>query len=136
MNKEDFLKHTPTEFSNEDFYELCKAFMDVALNSEKIRMEDGSIGGKFYSDDILNASILINKYQEKYNIDDNLLKKSLRLYAHNSIEDDDTRQKMYFDQSSNKQRENSHTIGVLYNFTELPIGIVEEIFEKAKTMKS
>lgn len=136
MNKEDFLKHTPKEFSNEDFYELCKAFMDVALNSEKIRMEDGSIGGKFYSDDILNASILINKYQEKYNIDDNLLKKSLRLYAHNSIEDDDTRQKMYFDQSSNKQRENSHTIGVLYNFTELPIGIVEEIFEKAKTMKS
>ena len=132
MTKEEFLKTLDEKFSNEDFYNLCCAFMDAGLNSSKIRMEDGSIAGKFYEDDINKAAEQVKIYKSRHTISDEELKRAIRVHAHNVVSDDDKRQKMYFDQESKERFANAHVVGTLYFFTDLPDNIVEDIFKKSK----
>lgn len=128
MKKEDFLKTVDEQFSNDDFYNLCVAFMDVGLNSGKFRTEDGKIAGKFYDNDINRAAEQLKYYRDKYSSNDNDLKKAIRIHAHNVISDDDNRQPVYFDQETRDSR----VAGTLYFFTDLPDNIVETIFKISK----
>lgn len=132
MRKDEFLRFVDDKFSNEEFYNLCLSFMDLVLNSYKFRTEDGNIAGKFYENDIKKAVANVKKYKEKHSIDDVGLQKAIRLYAYNVVSDDDKRQKIYFDQETKGSFKSSNVVGTLYCFTDLPRGLVENIFEIAK----
>ena len=135
MTKEQFLKHIPEEFSNEDFYVLCQAFMDVALNADKFKTKDGNIAGNFHLDDMKRASKQVKYYLSKYDVSDEGLKRALKLYAHDSIEDNEKRQKGFFDRNDHHGNAPAYQAGTLYLFTELPENIVEKIFSDAKALK-
>ena len=133
--KEKFYNHVPEAYSNDDFYALCQTFMDVALNADKYKTKDGGIAGNFHLDDMERASKQVKSYLSKYNVFEDDLKHAIRLYAYYSIDDNDKRQKVFFDQNNHRGFSLSHQSGTLYFFTEVPENIVDKIFSNAKTLK-
>ena len=131
MNKEQFLSKIPQEYSNEDFYFLCKAFMEVALNADKFKTPDGAVVGNFHLEDMNNASRLVKEYVSKHGTDVNVLKRTIRIYAHESIDDSDKRQKAFYDQNSNHGNMPAYQAGTLYLFIEIPNNVMDEIFKSA-----
>ena len=131
MIKEDFLKQVPTDLSNEDFYNLCKSFNDVALNADKFKTPDGKVAGRFYEDDMHKAASLVRTYLGKHKIEPSNLKRLIKLYSHYSILDDDARQKRYLDKNPHNGSMPAYQTGMLYFFTELPDGIIDDIFDIA-----
>ena len=127
MTKEEFLKELPDNLANEDFYELCKVLMDLALDSEKIRFEDGKVGARFSPEGMANASKVAKVYMESHNMDEETLIKAIRVHAYKAVDDNDNRQKAYFDQSQSDSR----VSGVLYIFTDIPDGILRKIIQDA-----
>lgn len=131
MNKEQFLNKMPQEFSNEDFYLLCKAFIDVALNADKYKTPEGAVAGNFHLEDMNKASKLVKDYLAKYEINAESLKRAIKVHAHETIDDDDKRQKAFYDQNTNRVNAPAYQTGTLYIFTEVPNNVMEEIFRKA-----
>ena len=131
MQKEEFLKNVDLQFSNDDFYFLCKAFMDVGLNSEKIRLNDGTIGAKFSLDDMRIASEKVKEYLQRYSIGEKTLLKAIKIYAYNSIDEGDKRPKFCYDENSSDVSR-PHYTGTLYLFTDIPDNVLEQIFDDAK----
>lgn len=134
MTKEDFLKQVPTDLSKEDFYNLCKSFIDVALNADKFKTPDGKVAGRFHEDDMHKAASLVRAYLDKYKIESSNLKHFIKLYSHYSISDDDTRQKEYLDKNPHNGSMPAYQAGILYSFTELPSGIIDDIFDIANKL--
>lgn len=130
MKKEEFLKAVPTKLSNDDFYDLCHLFSDISLNSKKGRDENGKISGIFSSDDISKAAKSVVDYVKKYNEDLEYLKKSIKLYGAQSIDENDKRTKLYFDK--NTKGDEKIVSGILYSFTSLPNKTIENIFFEAQ----
>lgn len=52
------------------FFELCKAFLDIPLNSEKFKDENGRVTGCFKFDDIDKAKIATKRFVETYDLHD------------------------------------------------------------------
>ncbi len=134
MTKEDFLKQVPSDFSNEEFYILCKSFIDVALNADKFKTPDGKVAGRFYQCDMDKAAFLVRNYLDNYKIEPYILKRSIRLYSHYSISDDDKRQKSFLDKNPHNGSMPTNQAGTLYFFTELPNGIIDDIFDAANKL--
>ena len=130
MTHEEFLNGLPKEFANEDFYDLCKVLMDLSLDSEKIRFEDGKVGARFSSEGMANASRMVKAYLDNHEVDEKVLIKAIRVNAYKAVDDNDNRQKVYFDQS----QADSHVAGVLYTFTDIPENILIKIVEDARNL--
>lgn len=111
------------------FYELCQKYLDVALNSIKIKDESGNLQGVFqYSDmDIAQeATIEFVRKNDIQNLDEffGIIK---RMYP-KSKSDDDTRQIAGMDYSHQANMPAGYA-GTLYFFNSMP----SDIFEKLKT---
>ena len=135
MTKEQFLNHVPKMFSNDDFYNLCQSFMNVALNADKFKNKDGGVAGNFHLDDMERASEQVKNYLNKYDISEEDLKSALRLYSHDAIDENDKRQKAFYDQNDYRGNAPAYQVGTLYFFTELPRNVVDKIFSDANAIK-
>ena len=135
MTKEQFLNHVPNIFSNDDFYNLCKSFMDVALNADKFKTKDGGVAGNFHLDDMERASEQVKNYLNKYDISEEDLRSALRLYSHDAIDENDKRQKAFYDQNDHRGNAPAYQAGILYLFIELPMNVVDKIFSDANAIK-
>ena len=131
MNKEKFLTVVDKEFSNEDFYELCKAFVDAALDSEKFKSEDGKVCARFSFDQMKHCSALVKQYLSKYETSVEVLKRAVRINMHNAVEDGDKRQKGFYDPNQNPLHTGAYFAGMLYTFTEMPENVFNKIFDDA-----
>ena len=130
MLKEEFLKSVPENFSNDDFFELCKLLMDLSLNSEKIRFDDGKVGARFSIEGMSNASKAVKKYIDKYGSEEEALIRAVRVHAYKVVDDSDPRQKAYLDTN----QKDPHVSGVLYVFTDIPENIIRKIVEDARSL--
>lgn len=117
------------EGQQSNFFELCNTFLEIPLNSEKFKDENGNIGGCFKFEDINKSKIATKQFVDKYEIQDidNLFE---------IIHDNYKKAK-----NSNDNRNSSGMIrsedmnysiglyGTYYDFTEIPVwdDIVTEI---------
>lgn len=121
-NKNDELYNIiEKEGQQSNFFELCNTFLEIPLNSEKIKDENGNISGCFKFKDINKAKIATKRFVDKYEIQDinNLFE---------IIHDNYKKAK-----NSNDSRNSSGMIrsedmdysiglyGTYYDFTEIPI---------------
>lgn len=112
-----------------EFYDLCKAFLDIALNASKIiDQENLSVQGCFQDSDINKTVSIVKQFINTFNIQktDELLS-VIRLFYPYAADFNDKRQqalKMYKNAPSNLPR-----VGVYINFCKLPENIWNEISE-------
>lgn len=135
-NKNDELYNIiKTEGQQSDFFELCNLFLEIPLNSEKFKDEDGKITGCFKFEDINKAKIATKQFVDKYEIKDidNLL-----VFIHDNYKK--TR-------NPNESRDTSGMIksdnvdssigfyGTYYDFTLIPVwdDIVKDIIQFINT---
>lgn len=116
--------------SNESsgFYELCQKFLDIALNSDKVRMEGGGIAGIFKYVDIDVAKAAVIDYANKFDLlDIKPLLSAIEKHYEESLEENEKRPISGMDKASD-----GHAIigyyGTFYVFSH----INDEIFEKIK----
>lgn len=109
------------EGQESNFFELCNTFLEIALNSEKFKNENGAISGCFKFEDINIAKMATKQFVDKYKIQDidNLFEIIHENYK-KTKDSNDSRESS----GMIRNEDSNSTIGIYgiyYDFTSIPI---------------
>ena len=144
--KEHFRKHIIETYSNSEvalvvgndtenqFQNLCQKFLDVALNAQKVKTEDGKLAGVFQYADIDIAKFSTIEFIHSYKIQDiDMLLKIIESEYSESGDPGDKRQKSGFLREENINGSFGYT-GTLYLFTQISDDVFNKIKDEIKAM--
>ena len=143
MTKQEFNMYAVNEHPNSEiaaivtadpdccYYELCQSFLDIALNAQKYRNQNGELIGVFQFIDINKAKQKAKEFLAAYHIGsiDKFFSVLKQDYP-SSVSSDDTRQKAGWVNEGNVKFVGY--IGTLYDFTRISDEIYEKVVEEIK----
>ncbi len=111
------------------YYELCRSYLDIALNAPKFTMENGTLAGSFQHSDINSAKKKTIDFINQNNIQDLCSFFDILNYAYpNSISNDDKRQRVAYV----KEDKCNYIgyVGTLYTFTQISGEVYQKIVKE------